>query len=191
MESPGIKKVIFHVCDDSSALFSYYNIHLDRIQDLQLIELAIRSRLKKYVIGLAKYIKRDSPISNLRKAEWERCKDEVTKYFNPYKGGNYKIFNKHPLTLEIRDYCAVDVSHLPALYNTYKRKISLMWRTKVQNTINNHVWLSQKPEYDSQASNKVLGPWTEDYSKEWYALLMKRKTTISWITYYAMNYLTT
>jgi exonuclease 3'-5' domain-containing protein 1 len=166
MESPGIKKVMFDIYNDSDALFSHYNICLDRIQDLKLIELAMRSGSKTYVTGLAKYIKRDSPILNLRKAEWKRRKDEITKCFNPRKGGNYKIFNKHPLALEIRDYYAADVSHLPALYNTYERKMSLTWRTKVQNIINNRIRLSQKPEYNSQASDKALGPWREDHSKE-------------------------
>ncbi|KAL6230832.1 hypothetical protein BDW75DRAFT_234091 [Aspergillus navahoensis] len=144
LESPSIKKVLFDVRNDSDALFSHYDIHLDGIQDLQLMELATRSGSKKYVAGLAKCIERDSPISNLRKAEWKRRKDEVTKRFDPRKGGSYEVFNKRPMTPEVRDY--------------------------LQNATNDRIRLSQTPEYDVQARDKVLGPWKEDSSEEWHAL---------------------
>ncbi|QSS63453.1 hypothetical protein I7I51_00511 [Histoplasma capsulatum] len=135
MESPTIKKVMFDVRNESDALFSHYNIHLDGIQDLQLMELATRSGSKKYVADKSQ------------------------------KGGMEKTQGR-----EIRDYCAGDVSQLPGLYNTYERKMSPTWRTKVQNATNGRIRLSQKPEYDGQASDKVLGPWTEDCSKDWHAL---------------------
>ncbi|KAI3120550.1 hypothetical protein CBS147326_9434 [Penicillium roqueforti] len=170
MESPSIKKVIFDVRNDSDALFSHYNISLDGMQDLQLMELATRSGSKKYVAGLAKCIERDSRISDLKKAEWKRRKDEVSRRFDPRKGGSYEIFNERPLAPEIRDYCVADVTHLPGLYNIYKRKMSPTWRTKAQNATNDRIRLSHKPEYDGQASDKVLGPWAEDYSKEWHAV---------------------
>lgn len=96
LESPSIRKVMFDVRNDSDALFSHYDIRLDGIQDLQLMELATRSGSKKYVAGLAKCIERDSPISNLRKAEWKRRKDEVTRRFDPRKGGSYEVFNERP-----------------------------------------------------------------------------------------------
>jgi exonuclease 3'-5' domain-containing protein 1 len=170
LESPSIKKVLFDVRNDSDALFSHYNIRLDGIQDLQLMELATRSGSKKYVAGLAKCIERDSPISNLRKSEWKRRKDEVTKSFDPRKGGSYEVFNKRPMAPEISDYCAADVSQLLGLYSTYERKMTPTWRTKMQNATNDRIRLSQTPEYDGQASDKVLGPWKEDSSKEWHAL---------------------
>ncbi|KAJ0415014.1 hypothetical protein BJY00DRAFT_318209 [Aspergillus carlsbadensis] len=173
MESPSIKKVMFDVRNDSDALFSHYNISLDGMQDLQLMELATRSRSKKYVAGLAKCIERDSCISDLKKAEWKRRKDEVSRRFDPRKGGSYKIFNERPLAPEIRDYCVADVMHLPGLYNFYERKMSPTLRTKTQNTINDRIQLSHKPEYNGQASDKVLGPWAEDNSKECHAMFNK------------------
>lgn len=74
------------------------------------------------------------------------------------------------MTPEIRDYCGADVVHLPGLYNFYERKMSPTWRARVQNATNDRIRLSHEPEYDGQASNKVLGPWTEDNSKEWHAV---------------------
>ncbi|KAE8335196.1 hypothetical protein BDV24DRAFT_156240 [Aspergillus arachidicola] len=49
MESPSIKEDIFDVRNDSDALFNHYNISLDGMQDLQLMELATRSGSKEYV----------------------------------------------------------------------------------------------------------------------------------------------
>lgn len=170
LESPSIRKVFFDVRNDSDALFSHYDIRPDGIRDLQLMELATRSGSKKYVAGLAKCIKRDSPISNLRKAEWKRRKDEVTRSFDPRKGGRYEVFNKRPLPEDIIEYCAADVSQLLGLYSTYERNMSPMWRTKVRNATDDRIRLSQAPEYNGQTSDKVLGPWKEDSSKEWHAL---------------------
>ncbi|RAH55920.1 hypothetical protein BO85DRAFT_498327 [Aspergillus piperis CBS 112811] len=114
MESPSIKKVMFDVRNNSDALLSHYNIHLDGIQDLQLMELATRSGSKKY-----SYLQS-------QKGRMEKT-----------QGGDYQA-----------DYCAADVSQLPGLYNTYERRMSPTWRTKVQNATNDRIQLSQKPEYD-------------------------------------------
>ncbi|KAB8213073.1 hypothetical protein BDV33DRAFT_197113 [Aspergillus novoparasiticus] len=141
--------VIFDVRNDSDALFNHYNISLDGMQDLQLMELATRRGSKEYVAGLAKWIERDGPISDLKK-EWKRRKDEVSRHFDPRKGGSYEIFNKRPLAPEIKDYC-----------------MSPAWRTKTQHATNDRIQLSHKHEYDGQASDKVLGPWPEDNSKDW------------------------
>lgn len=162
LESPSIKKVLFDVRNDSDALFSHYNISLAGVQDLQLMELATRIGSKKYVAGLAKCIERHSPMSGLTKAEWKRRKDEVSKLFDPRKGGSYSVFNERPMAPEVRDYCAADVAHLPGLYNYYQRIMTPAWRARVQNATNDRIRLSREPEYDGQASTKVLGPWAED-----------------------------
>lgn len=44
------------------------------------------------------------------------------------------------------------------------------WSSKVQDATNDHIRLSQTPGYDGQVSDKVIGPWKEDSSKEWHAL---------------------
>jgi hypothetical protein len=57
-----IPKVIFYIHNDPDALFSYYQISVDGIRDLQLIELASRKGSQDFVAGLAKYIESDSSV---------------------------------------------------------------------------------------------------------------------------------
>ncbi len=59
LESGSIPKVFFDVHNDSDALFSHFSISLAGIYNIQLIELATRTYSKRYIKGLAKYIKRD------------------------------------------------------------------------------------------------------------------------------------
>ena len=159
LESPSIKKVIFDVRNDSDALYSHYGISLAGVQDLQLMELATRIWSKKYVAGLAKCIERDSPMSGLTKAEWKKRKDEVSRLFDPRKGGSYGIFNERPMAPEVQEYCSADVAHLPGLYGFYDRIMFPAWRARVQDATNDRIRLSHQPGYDGQASNKALGPW--------------------------------
>ncbi|PLN76858.1 ribonuclease H-like domain-containing protein [Aspergillus taichungensis] len=156
LESPSVKKVIFDVRNDSDALYSHYRISLAGVQDLQLMELATRTYSKKYVAGLAKCIERNSPMPGVAKAEWKKRKDEVSRLFDPRQGGSYDVFNERPMASEVRDYCAADVAHLP-----------------VQHATNDRIRLSHEPGYDGQASNKALGPWVEDVTKQWYPVHSK------------------
>lgn len=51
LESSTIPKVIFDVRNDSNALFSEYQISVNGIKDLQLMELAARRESKDFVAG--------------------------------------------------------------------------------------------------------------------------------------------
>ncbi|KAG6301925.1 hypothetical protein E4U09_004248 [Claviceps aff. purpurea] len=71
LESANIKKVIFDVRNDSDALFHHFQISLQGVQDLQLMELAARRKNRRSVAGLAKCIQNDSPISKAEKMKWD------------------------------------------------------------------------------------------------------------------------
>lgn len=75
LESPTIPKVIFDIRNDSDALFSHYEISVNGIKDLRLMELATRKGSKDFVLGIAKCIEKDSPVSSTAKAEWQRTKE--------------------------------------------------------------------------------------------------------------------
>ncbi|KAL4787087.1 hypothetical protein BJX76DRAFT_354497 [Aspergillus varians] len=146
LESPSVKKVILDARNDSDALFSHYS----------------EKGIEEICFGLAKCIELASPISYPAKAEWKRRKENVTRRFDPRKGGRYDIFNERPLAPDIRDYCAADVALLPGLYSSYGGKMSPEWKVKGQKATDDRIRLSQKPEHDGQARDKVLGPWAED-----------------------------
>jgi len=167
LESPTIPKIIFDVRNDSDALFSHFQISLDGIQDVQLMELATREGSKDFVAGLAKCIEKESPISAPAKAEWQRAKEVGRRLYDPKKGGRYEIFNERPMRPEIIRYCAGDVALLPGLYNVYNAKLcppgQAFWQAEVRQETKNRIELSQSPRYDGHAKSKARGPWTEWY----------------------------
>ena len=178
LESPTIRKVIFDIRNDSDALFCHYQVSVNGIVDLQLMELASRQGSRDYVAGLAKCIRNDSPLSAAMKQEWELIKVCGTQLFDPKKGGRYEIFNERPMRPEITRYCAQDVALLPQLYVVYKTKLSppgqAFWRAQVQHETAARIKLSQSASYDPHSKSKAHGPWdkwnikkaTEDWNED-------------------------
>ena len=166
LESPTIPKVTFNICNNSNALFSYYEISVGGIKDLQLMELmelATRKGSKDYVAGLAKCIENDSHVSTAAKVGWRRTKEGASRLYDPRKGGRYEIFNERPMRSEIVQYCASDVALLPGLYNVYNAKLCLpgakFWQVQVREATKNRIKLSQSPGYDGQIKTNARGPW--------------------------------
>ena len=164
LESPSIPKVFFDIRNDSDALFSHFQISVNGIQDLQLMELATRKGSKDVVAGLAKCIENESPISAVAKEEWQRTKEGTRHLFDPKKGGRYEIFNDRPMKPEIIQYCAWDLALLPGLYNVYNAKLcgpgEAHWQNRVRKATKDRIKLSQSPGYDELTTwQKIRGPW--------------------------------
>ncbi|KAI0391783.1 hypothetical protein F5Y17DRAFT_387930 [Xylariaceae sp. FL0594] len=106
LESPTILKVLFDVRCDSDALYSLYQITLQGLEDLQLMELASQaSRPRTYICGLKRCIEKDLPMTSAERRAWMKTKDQGLKLFAPEHGGSYEVFNQRPLPEEIRQYC--------------------------------------------------------------------------------------
>jgi len=167
LESPTIPKVFFDIRNDSDALFSHFQISVNGIHDLQLMELATRKGTKDIVAGLAKCIENESPISAAAKEEWQRTKEAGNQLFNPKKGGRYEVFDDRPMMPEIMQYCAQDVALLPGLYNVYNAKLCLpreaSWQTRVRKATKDRIKLSQSLNYDGHDKHatwkKIRSPW--------------------------------
>ena len=101
MESPTIPKVVFDIRNHLDALFNLFQISVNGIKDLQLMELAYRTGLRKFVSNLAKYIVEESPISAAANTKWYLTKERSRRLFAPGKGGRYEVFNEWPLKPEI------------------------------------------------------------------------------------------
>ncbi|KAF2672683.1 domain-containing protein 1 [Microthyrium microscopicum] len=166
LESSAIPKVVFDIRNDSDALFSLFQISVDGIKDLQLMELASRGRSRKFVSGLAKCIEKDSPISAVAKMEWRATKERGCQLFAPEKGGSYEVFNERPLKPEIMQYCKQDVELLPGLYGVYNAKLrkrgQAFWRVQIRETTKDRIKQSQSPSYDGQSNSKAFG-WDDDF----------------------------
>lgn len=165
LESSTIPKVFFDIRNDSDALFSLYQVSVDCIKDLQLMELATRKTSMRYVSGLAKCIERDSTASNAVKLEWQRTKESAGRLYDPAKGGRYEVFNERPMRPEIVQYCARDVALLPNLWMVYNAKLAppgeAFWRVQIRTATKERVKFSQSLGYDGQAESKVHGPWSQ------------------------------
>lgn len=110
-----IPKVFFDVRTDSDALFSYFNINLTCIVDLQPMKLASRTFQKKFVKKLSKCIERDLPLTFVEKQKMENIKRIELKLFTLKLGGSYEVFNIRPLLNDLKLHCLQDVAYMPRL----------------------------------------------------------------------------
>ena len=175
LESSKIPKVFFDIRNDSDALYSHYHIRVNGIIDIQLLELATRNDSKEFVAGLTRCIEKDSTVSGVTKQIWQRTKENVSRLYDPQKGGSYEVFNERPLKTEILQYCRQDVELLPALWEVYSCKLRTpeysFWRPMVREATRERIKLSQSVGYDGQAKSKVREPWDshniEDSMEDW------------------------
>lgn len=163
LESATISKVFFDIRNDSDALFSHYQISVEGINDLQLMELAIRYYSRTYVAGLARCIEQESTMSSEVKVEWRRTKESAGRRFKPEEGGKHEVFNDHPLKPDIIQFCARDVALLPELWDIYSARLHLPeqenWPGKVKAQTQKRIEDSQSPECEPRSKSKLYGPW--------------------------------
>jgi exonuclease 3'-5' domain-containing protein 1 len=116
--------VFWDVRTDSDALFSHFNIRLQNVYDLQVLELVwrrMRGERTKYLCGLSKSMTR----LGLATPSWKMVKETGVALFAPEKGGSYEIFERRPLDTRIVYYCAQDVVLLLSLEETMRREIEV------------------------------------------------------------------
>ncbi len=159
LESALVPKVLFDVRNDADALYAHFNISLQGVHDLQLLELATRSRAKDRVVGLGKCIRSDARLSTKVQKDWEAVKERGKALFSPEDGGSYEVFNIRPMLQDIIDYCAQDVVYLPILWNVYSQRIGKKWLKRVQQETVKRVLMSQAESYEPHGEHKVLSPW--------------------------------
>jgi len=164
LESSTIPKVVFDIRNNSNALFSLFQISIDGIKDLQLMELASRTGSREFVSDLAMCIENESPISVAAKIEWRLINERGCRLLAPEMGGRYEVFNERPLKHEIIQYCTQDVALLPDLYDVYSAKLrqreQTFWRVYVREMTSTRIKLSQSLGYDGNSNNKALG-WND------------------------------
>jgi exonuclease 3'-5' domain-containing protein 1 len=159
LESSTIPKVFFDVRRDSDALFAHYGIKLAGVQDIQLMELAIRPPgRKRHVNGLGKCIERDCSLSATENQVFKLVKEQGLNLFAPERGGSYEVFNTRPLSDTVRSYCIQDVQYMPRLWEHYNSNITVMWRGRVEQATRERVLLSQAENFEPNSKDMALGP---------------------------------
>jgi exonuclease 3'-5' domain-containing protein 1 len=161
LESPTIPKVFFDVRNDSDALFAHYAISLQGIHDLQLMELATRTRARDYVNGLARCIQRDAKLIPTQADRASVVKEAGIKLFAPERGGSYEVFNERPLQPMVQEYCVQDVVHMPKLWNVYQKNMSEFWKVMVEEAGVARVEESQSKGYKPNDEGKKYGCFSD------------------------------
>jgi exonuclease 3'-5' domain-containing protein 1 len=173
LESATIPKVFFDIRNKSDALFNLFQIRVDGIKDLQLMELASRGGSRQFLSDSASCIERDSQISLATKIQWNLAKELVissccglprNRVATSYDG----VLNERPLRPELVQLYQQHIALLPALYKAYNDKLKLpgeaFWRVVVRGETKDRIKLSQSAEYDGNSKNLALG-W-DDYTMD-------------------------
>ncbi|KAF4960320.1 hypothetical protein FGADI_967 [Fusarium gaditjirri] len=153
LEDPIISKCLWDVRNDADALWAHYKVRLAGVTDIQLLENASRRDDKTYVRGLDTCVEKDLRLGFMERHRWVETKRAVKARMAD------DIFSRRPLDAQTERYCINDVVHLPALRDTYSKRMSNQWMKKVMNESARRVVEACSPEYKPQSENKKLGPW--------------------------------
>lgn len=159
LESPYIPKVFFDVRSDSDALFVIFDITLNGVVDLQLMEFATRPHQeKKWVQGLEKCVRYHATFSRFEKLRWNTTKEQGRALFAPELGGSFQAFHQRPLAPVLLEYCAQDVSVMPCLWAYYDSQMTEQLREAVIAASTMRVWETHAPDYSSAGQHMALAP---------------------------------
>lgn len=157
LESPQIVKVFFDVRNDSAALHACYDIKLEGVQDLQLMELATRTS-KKYVHGLRQCVEKSCRVTDEQKKEWVKNYVQGLNFFVPARGGMFDIFNRRPVIPEIEVFCAQQVCILPLLWQEYNFVLSHEWQSCATHGARQRITASQYNDFNGIGMHMTAGP---------------------------------
>lgn len=153
--------MFWDVRNDCDALYHHFQVRLQNVYDLQVLELALRrSRYEntRFVHGLGKSM----DTFQLATPAWTGVKNAGVALFAPEKGGSYEVFETRPLSPELVLYCAQDVLLLFHLENAMRARVG---RLGVDENIilresQKRVSISQGPTYDGKGRQKAFSTVT-------------------------------
>jgi exonuclease 3'-5' domain-containing protein 1 len=121
LQDDKISKVFFDVRNDSDTLFAHFDVVLQGVEDVQLIESAIRTTTssRKYLNGLAKCIEQ-GVLYGSGLMSWKLAKENGRRLFKSELGGSYQVFEQRPIPNEIISYCVSNVQYLPKLWSRFR-----------------------------------------------------------------------
>ncbi|KFA60417.1 hypothetical protein S40285_09017 [Stachybotrys chlorohalonatus IBT 40285] len=159
LEDPLIPKCHWDVRNDADALWAHYEVRLAGVIDVQLLENASRIGDKTYFRGLHACVQKDLKLKFMEINRWIKNKKEVqTLMAND-------IFSRRPLDSKVVQYCVNDVVYLPALHETYAKRIDSQWMKKAMDESGRRVVEACGPAYKPQSEMKKLGPWGSGLEK--------------------------
>ncbi|KAK4222895.1 ribonuclease H-like domain-containing protein, partial [Podospora fimiseda] len=156
LEDKNIPKCLWDVRNDADALWALYKVNLAGITDIQLLENASRPRGNTYLFGLDKAMQIDlcPTLGYLKYTSWKNTKTWITR-----KLSDTDVFSVRPLDARTIEYCANDVTYLPALREVYMARIKPEWLEKAKDQSMRRVQEAQFAGYQPHSPEKRKGPW--------------------------------
>ncbi|TID13635.1 3 -5 exonuclease [Venturia nashicola] len=164
LEDSNIVKCLWDCRNDADALLALYQVSINGVVDIQLLENATRSGPKTYLCGLAKAIDMDLKLKYTDRVLWTATKNAVSAEMAN------DVFAKRPMDDKTFQYCVNDIIHLPALRALYSSRLTSDWAAKVKDAIKNRLAEIRSPHYQPESDKKKFGPWD----------LSNGKKTLSW-----------
>ncbi|RAK73392.1 uncharacterized protein BO72DRAFT_451761 [Aspergillus fijiensis CBS 313.89] len=168
LESPNRTKVFFEVWNGSDALFSQFQIRLQRVADLQLMQHAASEgwrRDNSRVTNLAACIKDDAGLTEPEARRWRAEKERGrSNCFYLGRDGDSHILRRRPLDNDFLNYCSADIAHFAKLDRQYRRQLDEFWKWVVEREAQARVVESQQPRFRSRGGwrGRIFGPWNGD-----------------------------
>ncbi|KFY12513.1 hypothetical protein V492_03829 [Pseudogymnoascus sp. VKM F-4246] len=153
LETSTIPKVIFDIRNGSDALFALFEVSVDGIIDVQLMEMETHWYLShKVAPSLVSCINTSSSISSEEKAEWHETKQDGYRFLAPWCDGQFEVLNERPIKPEIARCCGLDVELLVRLYGDYNSELQKstkgrQWQDRIIEETKLRIKLSQSPDY--------------------------------------------
>jgi exonuclease 3'-5' domain-containing protein 1 len=105
-------KVFFDVRNDSDALYAHFDVALQGIEDVQLMESATRktTQSRRLLNSLKTCVENNvfTSIDSNRQTSWELAKDNGGRLFKVEHGGFYEILNERSIPEILIAYCVGD-----------------------------------------------------------------------------------
>lgn len=164
LESPEVKKAFFDVRNDAHALYTRYDIHLDGVRDVQLMESSTRptTDARRLLSGLSECVA-SILADETQRDEWNSCKDKGERLWSPDQGGSYSVFNERPVSDEIIACCVGNVRYVPELFQKYRKlRGGRVWRNLIAEASQGRVAASQKVRYQPGDAEWALSPWSSE-----------------------------
>lgn len=158
LESPRFPKVFFDIRNDSDALHGLFQIDVNGIIDLQLLEFAARPRGGKFLKGLAKCVSESAGLTWSESNNWNQVKAAGRKLFAPELGGEYEVFDKRPLPQALIDYCVQDILFMPQLLLKYAGRLDDHKVSQVHLETIARISLSQSSSFNGKGRHMAVGP---------------------------------
>lgn len=175
LQSPAITKVFFDLRTDAHVLHAHFNIGLRGIQDVQVMENAVRTDgHRRFLHSLGRCIEQDAHLEPYMMRAWREVKKRGLRITNPDRGGSHNAFLQRPLDRDLVAYCVNDVAILPYLRQSYLRRLNGSWRAKTILEAERRAFKARRRYGDPQHQRRPsLGPWEKPEDAGGYRLKKK------------------